>query len=445
VVHLAIAVPMLVIEVPFGKWSHLFYRPLAVFLTTVRKKAAQSSRIDMASLRARVGDMFMSCLQCGTCTAVCPWNQTNGYSPRRMLRHMALSTGTTQNLDAAVWNCTTCDACGEPCPRGISIVDTIRAAREIQNQQRNVPESLTVPLLHLEKRGNPWGGDPNQRTGWAGDVDLPDVSPEQAYCLFTCCTTAYDDSSSQRIQQAGRALPKLLNLSDISFGSFGTQEICCGDPALQLGDEGIFSALSQINQTRFQNHRVAKILTTSPHCLHSFKNSYSKEHAMPVIEHYTELLDRLILNGILVPQFDVNATVTFHDPCYLGRYNGITEAPRRILNSITGIRLVEMRDNRDQSLCCGGGGGCAFMPNGFGNPLADIRIKQALEVQADIIATACPYCMRMLRQAIETRGYAGDILVQDIAELLLQSIEKTYEYPLPIHVNLELDQEVLHA
>ena len=137
--------------------------------------------------------------------------------------------------------------------------------------------------------------------------------------------------------------------------------------------------------------------------------------------------------------------MTFHDPCYLGRYNGIYEAPRRILASIPGLTLLEMRDNRGQSHCCGGGGGCAFMPQGSDNALADARIQQALDAQAGIIATACPYCMRVLQQASKTRGYAGTIVVQDVAELLLQSIEKTHERPLPIHINLELDQEVLHA
>jgi len=445
VIHLAIAVPMLVIEVPFGKWSHLFYRPLAVFLTTVRQKAARPSRIDITDLRTRIGDMFMSCLQCGTCTAVCPWNQTNGYSPRLMLRHMALATGTTQNLDTAVWNCTTCDACGDPCPRGITIVDTIRAAREILNQQQTVPESLKIPLQHLAAKGNPWGGDPNQRPDWARDIDLPAYRPEHTYCLFTCCTTAYDDSPSRHIQQAGRALPKLLNQADISFGSFGTQEICCGEPALQLGNEGIFATLSQANQALFQKHQVDKILTTSPHCLHTFKHVYANGKALPATEHYTELLERLIQSGALVPKFDVAATVTFHDPCYLGRHNGITEAPRRILSSIPGMRLVEMRDNRDHSLCCGGGGGCAFMPKGSDGSLAGARIRQALDVRADIIATACPTCMRMLQQAAESLRIAETIVVQDVAELLLQSIEKSYEHPLPIHVNLELDQEVLHA
>ncbi len=445
VVHLAIAVPMLVIEVPFGKWSHLFYRPLAVFLTTVREKAAKPSRIDIVDLRERVGDLFMSCLQCGTCTAVCPWNRISEYSPRRMLRHLALATGTTDSIDTAVWSCTTCNACDDPCPRGIDIVDTIRSAREIQNQQHNLPETLQIPLQYLEKMGNPWGGAPARRTDWARDVALPDFSPEQTYCLFTCCTTAYDDSPSQRNQQAALALPRLLGQADITFGSLGTQELCCGDPALQLGDEGAFTALSQANQALFQKHRVEKVLTTSPHCFHTFNNAYPDGQPNLAIEHYTVLLDRLITDGRLTPQYEVDATVTFHDPCYLGRHNGICEAPRRVLKSIPGLALVEMRDNRDQSLCCGGGGGCAFSQNGSGSSLADLRIQQALDVQADIIATACPYCMRMLQKAVEARGQAGSIRVQDIAELLFQSIEKTYEDPLPIHINLELDQEVLHA
>jgi Fe-S oxidoreductase len=362
-----------------------------------------------------------------------------------MLRHMALATGTTDGIDVAIWSCTTCNACGDPCPRGIDIVDTIRSAREIQNQQHNLPETLQIPLQYLEKMGNPWGGAPDQRTDWARNGDLPVFSPQQSYCLFTCCTTAYDDSPSQRNQQAALALPRLLNQADITFGSLGTQEICCGDPALQLGDEGVFTALSRANQALFQKHRAERILTTSPHCFHTFKKAYPAAQPKPAIEHYTVLLDRLITDGRLIPQYEVKATVTFHDPCYLGRHNGIYEAPRRVLKSIPGLALVEMRDNRDQSLCCGGGGGCAFMHNGTGSSLSDLRIQQALDEQADMIATACPYCMRMLQKAVEARGQAGSIRVQDIAELLLASIEKTQTHPLPIHINLELDQEVLHA
>jgi len=445
VVHLAIAVPMLVIEVPFGKWSHLFYRPLAIFLTTVREKAAKPSSIDIADLRARIGDMFMSCLQCGTCTAVCPWNQTNGYSPRRILRHMALATGTTDSIDAAVWNCTTCNACGDPCPRGIDIIDTIRAAREIQYRQQQIPDPLQIPLAHLEANGNPWGGAPAQRTDWARDIDLPDFSPEQTYCLFTCCTTAYGPGTSRRNQQAGLALPRLLDQAGISFGSLGTREQCCGDPALQMGAEGIFTALSQANQALFHERHVGTILTVSPHCYHTFKKAYTNATSAPTIAHYTQLLDHLITSGDLTPQGEVPATVTYHDPCYLGRHHGITEAPRRILREIPGLTLVEMRDNRSQSICCGGGGGCAFSQNGSGNILADVRIQQALDVQADVIATACPYCLHMLQKAADARKHSGSIRVQDIAELLFQSIEKSYNQSMPIHINLELDQEVLHA
>jgi len=445
VIHLAIAVPMLVIEVPFGKWSHLFYRPLALFLTTVREKAAKHSSVDLENVKTRIGELFMVCMQCGTCTAACPWNRVSVYSPRQILRHIGLGTGTVKSVDDAAWNCVTCNACGDACPRGIHLIDVIRSVREIQNSQGNTPVQLEIPLQYLAEKGNPWGGDPGQRLNWAGDIDIPDFNPEHAYCLFTCCTTAYDSTPNHTCSQAGRALLKLLHQADVSFGTLGKEERCCGDPAFRLGAVDHFSTLSNENMSLFQRRGVESVLTTSPHCFDTFRKAYESMQANMEIEHYTVLLDRLVSKGDLTPRFELNSRVTFHDPCYLGRHNGIYDAPRRILRRIPGLSLVEMSDNRNNSLCCGGGGGGTFNDPSSNGRLAEQRIEQALGTGAGVIATACPYCTRMLQQAIMTLGVQDRIVVRDIAELLIQSIEMRLEHPMPVHINLELDQEVLHA
>ncbi|MFC1876149.1 heterodisulfide reductase-related iron-sulfur binding cluster [Thermodesulfobacteriota bacterium] len=445
VIHLAIAVPMLVIEVPFGKWSHLFYRPLALFLTTVREKAVKQSSVDIENVKALIGKMFMTCVQCGSCTAACPWNRVSVYSPRQILRHIGLDTGTKKSVDDAAWDCVTCNACGDACPRGINIIDVIRSIREIQNKQGKTPAHLEMPLEYLAERGNPWGGDPGQRSDWAKDIDMPDFNPEHAYCLFTCCATAYDDTPSQGCSHAGRDLLRLLIQAGVSFGTLGTEERCCGDPAFRIGAVDGFSTLSKENISLFQRRGVKRVLTTSPHCLDIFRKAYADTQVDMEIEHYTELLDRLVSNGSLTPKFEVKNIVTFHDPCYLGRHNGVYDAPRRILRKIPGLSLVEMPDNRNQSLCCGGGGGGVFGDHSSKGRLAELRIEQALDTGAGVIATACPYCTRMLQEAIRTLGFQDRIVVQDVAELLIQSIKMRYEYPMPAHINLELDQEVLHA
>jgi len=441
VIHLAVAVPMLVIEVPFGKWSHLFYRPLALFLADVKEKAAKESHVAIEDVLAEVGETFMSCLQCGTCTSLCPWNLVSAYSPRQILRHLALESGSEQSVDRAVWSCVTCNACGVNCPRGIEIIDVMKAVRGLNVSSGRIPESLEPPLDSLRVNGNPWSGVRHKRLEWAGDLDIPAFTPEHEYCLFTCCTTAYDQSNSK----AGRALPQLLEYAGISFGTFGTEESCCGDQAHKLGAGEIFSELTRQNTELFLHGGVEKILTTSPHCLNAFKNNYDELKGSVVNEHYTELLDRLLAEGRLRPTLEVASTVTYHDPCYLGRHNSIYEAPRRVLKSIPGLRLVEMANNRESSLCCGGGGGGAWNDDLAQQGFGVLRIRQALNTGAEVIATACPYCIRMLNDGVRELGVKNQIVVRDLAELLLQSVVARDERIIKERVDLGFDQEVRHV
>jgi len=441
VIHLAVAVPMLIIEVPFGKWSHLIYRPLAIFLATVKEKALKDSNVDVEDVIAEVGETFMSCLQCGTCNSVCPWNQVSSYSPRRILHQLTLDTGTDQSVDQAVWSCVTCNACGVNCPRGIEIIDVIKAVRQLNVTSGRIPKSFEVPLASLKSDGNPWGETRGKRTEWSRNLNIPDFKPENDYCLFTCCTTAYDPGN----REAGRALLQLLESAGVSYGTLGTEESCCGDPAHKLGAADLFSELALKNTELFLRAGVRKILTTSPHCLNAFKNNYAELKGFAGSEHYTELFDRLVKEGRLRSTRQVACTVTFHDPCYLGRHNGIYEAPRRVLLSIPGLKLVEMPDNRERSLCCGGGGGGAWRDTPRSRRLDVLRVEQALGTGAEVIATACPYCTRMLNDAVRELGVQNKIAVRDLAELLVQSMAVEYEATMTQHVDLSVDQEVCHV
>jgi len=434
-------VPMLIIEVPFGKWSHLFYRPLAIFLATVKEKASKDSSIRLEDVSAAVGETFMSCLQCGTCTSVCPWNQVGSYSPRGILRRLALDTGSEETVDKAAWRCVTCNACAVNCPRGIEITEVIRSLRGLNVSGGRLPASVAEPLDSLKANGNPWNGVREQRLAWTGNLDLPIFAPQNEYCLFTCCTTAYDPGS----RSAGQALLRLLTYAGISFGTLGGREICCGDPAHQLGAGDLASAIVSQNTELFARAGVRKILTTSPHCLNAFKNNYNGSAGSPTVEHYTELLDRLVREGRLRPLLEAAVTVTYHDPCYLGRHNGIYEAPRRVLQSIPELTLVEMADNQASSLCCGGGGGGAWSEVPPSRRLGVQRVEQALGSGAEVVATACPYCSRMLNEAIEVLGVADRIVVRDLADLLLQSVIMEDEVKMKERVDLGIDREVCNV
>jgi Fe-S oxidoreductase len=317
----------------------------------------------------------------------------------------------------------------------------MKAVRGLNVSSGRIPESLEPPLDSLRVNGNPWSGVRHKRLEWAGDLDIPAFTPEHEYCLFTCCTTAYDQSNSK----AGRALPQLLEYAGISFGTFGTEESCCGDQAHKLGAGEIFSELTRQNTELFLHGGVEKILTTSPHCLNAFKNNYAELKGSVLNEHYTELLDRLLAEGRLRPTLEVASTVTYHDPCYLGRHNSIYEAPRRVLKSIPGLRLVEMANNRESSLCCGGGGGGAWNDDLAQQGFGVLRIRQALNTGAEVIATACPYCIRMLNDGVRELGVNNQIVVHHLAELLLQSVVARDERIIKERVDLGFDQEVRHV
>jgi Fe-S oxidoreductase len=444
VIHVGICVGMLVLMLPFGKLSHLMYRPLAIFLTTLKQKAIEESRVTQASISQEVGEAFKSCMQCGTCTGSCPWIEVMTFSPRLILRNIALERASVVSVDTASWTCATCNSCVEHCPRGIGIVDLIKSIRRQIVDAGLLPGGLNNPIKSLKKEGNPWGGKREDRLAWTQGVKVPAYQKEHEYCLFNCCTTAYDTSLAKGGQKAGVALLKLLEHAGVSYGSLGTGENCCGDMVDKVGAADVAGDLKKKNTEMFLGAGVDKILTVSPHCLNTFSKDYEGLKKVAV-EHYTELLDRRIREGSIKPVKAVNLKVTYHDPCYLGRHSKVYDAPRRVLTSIPGLELVEMQNNRERSFCCGGGGGGSWKESPAKETLGEIRIKEALGTGASVIATACPYCIRMLNEAIQLLNVGNKIHVQDITELLLQSVDLSDISGKTGNINMSFSQEDRHV
>ncbi len=381
--------------------------------------SAVNPMLEIADVVAEYGgETLHICMQCGTCTGVCPWNLVISYSPRQILRQVSLGL---EGSEEAVWNCVTCNTCVMRCPRGIELIDVLRAVRAVQLEAGTSPESLRVPLGSMRTDGNPWGEKREERSNWTADLDVPAFTPVHDYCLFTCCTLAYDP----RNQEVGRTLIRLLQRAGLSFGTLGTQESCCGDQARKVGADEVFQVLARANIELFRERGVQRALVASPHCLNALTKDYRDLDGGVTSEHYTEVFDRLISDGRLKPAKRLEHTVTYHDPCYLGRHNGIYDAPRRVLQSIPGLKLVEMPRCREESLCCGGGGGGAWAEYPLEQRFAVLRVREALDTGARVIATACPYCTLMLEDAVKVLGVEERIAVRDVAELLARSVETT--------------------
>lgn len=380
---------------------------------------AVNPMLEIADAVAEYGGATLHvCMQCGTCTGVCPWPLVASYSPRQLLRQVSLGL---EESEEAVWNCVTCNTCVVRCPRGVELIDVIKAVRTVMVESGAVPENLRGVLGSMSGDGNPWQGRREQRAEWAEGLDVPAFTPEHDYCLFACCTLAYDP----RNQRIGRSVVQLLQRAGFSFGMLGTQESCCGDQARKVGADDVFQELANANVQLFRERGVRQMLVTSPHCLNAFRRDYRDLNGAVASEHYTQVLDRLLAGGRLKPAKAVDCTVTYHDPCYLGRHNGIYDPPRRVLQSIPGLELVEMPRSREESLCCGGGGGGAWAEHPPEQRFAVLRVREALDTGAQVIATACPYCTLMLEDAVKVLGVEDRIAVQDVAELLAHSVGMT--------------------
>ena len=383
-----------------------------------------------------------SCTECGRCEDACPASMTGKtLSPKKIMHDLRqelqrqpqgiglfrsrLSPDEAQPMipnavtDEELWACYTCGACMEACPVFIEHVPTIvDMRRHLVMDEARMPETVQATLETLERQGHPWRGTPFTRETWMEGLDVPVWTGREEYLYFVGCTGALVD----RAQPVVRSLATLLRQAGVSFGVLAGGETCNGDPARRLGNEYLFQILAQQLIATFNEGGVQKIITNCPHCFNTFKNEYPDLGGAYEVIHHTQLLERLMQEGVLVPKNGVARTVTYHDACYLGRHNDIYSPPRRVLERIPNVTLVEMPRNCEKGLCCGAGGGTMWMDEGGRERVNEVRTQEAIATGADAVATACPFCIQMLEAGVDSlqagREGADRLAVFDVAELL---------------------------
>jgi len=437
---------------PYGKHFHIITSIPNVFL----KKTAPAGALSKMNLEdesvttfgvekinqfnwKQMLDMY-SCTECGRCEDQCPaWATDKPLSPKKYMiairDHLYKNAGKVMkkkdDLPAIVpetvepdilWSCTTCRACEEACPVFIEYVDKIIDQRRnlVLMQGAMSPEAQTA-LRNIETNSNPWGIGFSTRGDWAKDLGVKTLAEDKnvEYLYFVGCAGSFDE----RAKKVSRAFVKLLQKAGVSFGILGAEEKCTGDSARRIGNEYLFQMLVKDNVDTFNKYGVKKVITTCPHCYNTIKNEFPQFGGNYEVIHHTELLSQLTKDGKLKAAASMHGkTATYHDSCYLGRYNEIYEAPRDILKTIPNLHVEEMTLSRDMGRCCGAGGGRMWMEEKLGTRINHKRLEDIQKTtSATIIATACPFCLTMLSDAVKEKNVA-DMEAFDIAELLAQNL-----------------------
>jgi Fe-S oxidoreductase/nitrate reductase gamma subunit len=445
--------------IPFSKLFHILSSPLNILYRSLEPKGAVShmdlededaesfgiSKIEEFSWKHLMD--LDACTQCGRCQDFCPAFLTEKpLSPKVLIKdlkdHMYLTIpkrlkhkdkkSDNDEIPSLVgevipedvlWACTTCRSCMEHCPVYVEHVDKIVDMRRYQVlMESQFPEELMTAFRGLEKNSNPWGLGLDTRADWVGEMNVPILSEigekEIDYLFFVGCIRSFDD----RNKKVTLAMIKILNHLGVKFAILGTEEGCCGDPARRVGNEYLYQILAQTNIETFRNYNIEKILTTCPHCYNTLKNEYPQLGFSSEVLHHTTFLWDYVKKGQLGLSGSQPLSVTYHDPCYLGRYNDIFEPPRDILKSFPSLEVREMKRNRADSLCCGAGGGWMWMDEKIGKRINIERLEDALASSCQGVATACPFCVTMFNDAIKDKEIENDFRVWDIAELIADSI-----------------------
>ncbi len=384
-------------------------------------------------LKGIISDAAGRCRNCNYCFTICPlFYSTRGFAsqtPSGILQsiHYALKwdeiRGKNQEvLRDLVYLCTTCNGCVLRCKSkatGLPVLNAIEAGRKLLREMLIGPlPQQRKPLKDLYLYGNPYGERLEKRIEWAENLQIKMVPPERAeILLYVGCTTAYEPS----LHLIAKSLVRLLQCLHIDFGIL-SEESCCGEPARRMGDEGLFQEMMSRNLNQFKNFDIKTIVTISPHCFNVFKNEYSSFQGEIKIQHYTQLLVEAFKESRLSFKKGIPTVVTYHDPCYLGKHHQIFNPARVLLQMIPGVKLVEMEMTREESLCCGGGGGRMFAEVEEEQKLSAMRIAQALEAGAEIIATSCPWCYKMLQTSIQDSDFGNRIKVKDVGVLLNEAL-----------------------
>ena len=379
-----------------------------------------------------------ACTECGRCTAVCPANAVGKLlSPRDLildLRHLSrtqddfskpIINATPALSPEALWACTTCGACVESCPVSIAQMPKIvDMRRHLAMEEAVLPDTMEKAIGSLEARGHPYAGTQFSRLDWMKGLQVPQRADIQEcdVLLWVGCGGAL----VERNQRVTRAMAQLLEKAGVRYAVLGREERCTGDPARRMGNEFLFQNLARENIATLQRYQVKTVVTACPHCFNTIRNEYPELGGNFEVLHHSQFLERLVSEGKLSPKAQSEAKVTFHDPCYLGRQNKIFDAPRQLVQLSIRPASIEMEKSRENSFCCGGGGGMSFVDEPANQRVNQERARQVLETGADVVAVACPFCMTMLEDGVNAVRSSDPSTrptkVLDVAELLWDSV-----------------------
>ena len=387
-------------------------------------KTAIPSKEIIDVIKESGGEAFKLCYQCGLCDTVCPWNRVRSFSMRKIVRQAVL--GLTEIEAEDMWLCTTCGTCPPQCPRDVRQIDSNLSLRRIATEYGVFPASAKpIPSISasLASAGNPFNEERDKRALWAEGCSVNSYTEGMDFLYFPGCYLCYDP----RLTKVARATAHLLNSAQTEYGILGTKESCCGESIRKTGDEDLFRRLARENIKTFIDNGIKTILVSSPHCYHTFKNEYPEFKVNFEVVHITQFLFELVCQGQLNFSKEYRKKVTYHDPCYLGRHNGLYDEPREALKRIPGLDLVEMEDSKEDSLCCGGGGGRIWMETPKGERFSDLRVAQAIETGAEVLVTSCPYCITNFEDSRLSLKDGDAIEIKDITEIISDVIEGTEE------------------
>jgi len=374
-----------------------------------------------------------ACVSCGRCVARCPASQSEkALSPRKVVQQLLLAAENGHRggptpvhmiaSDDELWSCTTCMACVEACPVLVEPADRIIELRRQRVMGMGALPVEARPMLRdLQLFGDTYGKGAALRTDWALNYDVPVIGKDKQtaeFLIWVGCAGAYHP----RYREVARSLVAVLRAAGVDFAILGHRELCCGDPARRLGDENLFRQLALRNIRQLKAHSFDKIITLCPHCLHSLKNEYPGLGGSYEVLHASELVAGLIRDGGIRVKYPVAGSLSIHDPCYLGRVNRIFEPLRAIGRSVPGLTVRELERNRENGFCCGGGGGQMWLHETEGQRINHMRAREVCDVETDIVATACPYCLTMLEDGIGAMEMDKPPKVKDIVEIVAASM-----------------------
>ncbi len=459
----ALALLFFLTYLPQGKHLHIltalpncFFRSLSSVKTVPRLVFQKGRRFGVSKFfQYTWKDLldFYSCTECGRCQAACPAYSTGkALNPKQVVHTGKLNllangpslllgradslasagddarapvpligSGEASVSTEAIWACTSCGACMHVCPVFIEHVPKlIGLRRHLVMEKAEFPPELLNLFENTEQRFNPWGIAPGERGKWSQDREIKILVDNATveYLFFVGCSGAFDS----RNRQTSLALAKILNTAGLSWGILGSREKCCGDPLRRLGNEYVFDQLARNNVTLFRQHGIRKIITYCPHCFSTLKNDYAQFGADFEVVHHTQLVADLLRQGRLRLSGRPDGRIVYHDSCYLGRYNGIFREPRNVLAAATGAAPLEMPRCRENSFCCGAGGGRMWMDEGVGQSTYRARTREALALDPATISVACPYCMTMFEDGLRDENAVGKVKVKDIAEIVADAM-----------------------